>query len=159
LLKNAPFLKGTELNRRPDCAENCSISGSGGKFNEKPGFPSGHCAFASFLFFYMLFQFIRIYNSEECSSSDGFENVTITSDGNIQFLVLVTLFFALAMPYVRIHNNCHTVTQAIAGFILGGVWAALMFYVVEELLLVKNDRFVKDRDKTFAYFKTDVLLF
>ena len=147
LLKNAPFLKGTELNRRPDCAENCRIDGGGGSFKDKPGFPSGHCAFASFLLFYMLFQYIRI-NNEECQSESG--------GGNIYFLLLVTLFFAIAMLYVRIHNNCHTETQAIAGFILGGVWAALMFYVVEELILIKNDRFVKDREKTFAYFKVSI---
>jgi membrane-associated phospholipid phosphatase len=94
---------------------------------------------STFLFVYSLHEAIRIRNER------GVFPWTVT---------LVTGLFFILMPIARVHIKCHTIPQVIAGIVLGTFWTCL-FILFEQYVLLKWDRYVKDK-KRFedSFFET-----
>lgn len=87
-------------NKRPNCAYDCGLFNEGGDYSNKPGFPSGHAAFASFVFIYALIS--KIKNTR---------------------LSLISFYMLLLTSIARVENCCHTKTQVAGGIAIGALFA------------------------------------
>jgi membrane-associated phospholipid phosphatase len=124
------------VNSRPAGAFNCNMLNQGGNAEQNPGFPSGHSTVASFLFFVVLFQSLRIKSADKKS---------------IINLVGLTSIFLVLVPLARVKIGCHTIQQVLGGVALGFIWAWL-FSKLDEQLAKSSERYREDRDKAFSYF-------
>jgi membrane-associated phospholipid phosphatase len=127
-------IKGT-LSKRPDNAKNCNMINKGGE-SKTPGFPSGHSTIASFLFFVILLEFVRVKKIYKV---------------NLYELLLLGLVLLLAVPYSRVKLGCHTTEQVLGGVVLGFI-VFLIFVLFEKHVLLKNKRYVKDKLRVYDYF-------
>ena len=132
LIKRLNFPK--RFRDRPAQAMNCGIINTGGSYDKKAGFPSGHTTMAWFLFMYTLLEYIRL-----------------KKEGRDLFMPLIfTSLLAVCIPIARVGLHCHTIPQIIGGIFLGSVWASL-FYAFEQYFLIHQKRYQEDKDKIIDF--------
>ena len=85
------------ITARPISAKDCNLWNSGGDFSKVPGFPSGHSTFAWLV-------------AGLAFATAGHTNV---------WIVVFALLAAIATSISRVVLHCHTVSQVIAGGVLG----------------------------------------
>jgi membrane-associated phospholipid phosphatase len=86
-----------EFLKRPSDAKNCDLFSRNGFVGGKPGFPSGHVTstVSFFASFYILYPEYR------------------------QQTVIIGIVYTVLMAISRINKRCHTITQTVAGAVLG----------------------------------------
>lgn len=126
------------INDRPSEAFNCNIINKGGDYSGKPGFPSGHTTTASVIYFILLLEYFD-------------KNNTYKQRQNLIGVLIVTLILMLLTCLARVKSKCHTIPQVISGVILGLI-IAIIYKIFEKNVLMKSERFVKDKERLLNFF-------
>jgi len=122
----------TGIGKRPDNARDCNMINKGGYSGLKPGFPSGHSAFAAMIMTIFLIEYLKS------------TNYSFGPQPPIVLYILIGL--AILMPIARWRLECHTLMQVMAGSLLGVALGVVYGYGIDPLLS-KIDRYKTDKDE------------
>jgi membrane-associated phospholipid phosphatase len=137
LLKKLVF-KGSKFNIRPSDAANCDMINKGGDASANPGFPSGHSTVALTMLTIFLFEYIRKYKKFDLST--------------LPIAVYILIFFAIAVPYVRVKSKCHTLEQVMGGAVLGIAVGVFFSTVIDAQWLIKYPEYKKGKETFYGLF-------
>lgn len=125
------------INKRPNSATNCDAINQGGDYSKISGFPSGHSSVATYLFFVVLLEYADKTTTPEQRKS-------------LIPLLSITFLFQILVPLARYKSHCHTIPQIVGGITLG-IITALTFKYIENEFMIKNERYIKDKEKVFSF--------
>jgi membrane-associated phospholipid phosphatase len=125
----------SRINQRPFYATDCNMINEGGFADAKPGFPSGHSTVAAFIATLYLMEFIARRRDHSAASIPA---------------LVITLLFAVLVPFARIQLGCHTPIQVVGGMILG-IILALVYYKLDTAVFCKNTRYLSDKNRFYNF--------
>jgi len=110
----------------------------GGDVKERSGLISGHTFLISILAFYCIYKFTNNFKQ----------------NGNykqIIFIVMLFLWIGLVVM-ARIELKCHQPHQTLIGFVMGAIWAYVVYIVIEKIKK-KSSRIEEDEKRILSIFE------